>query len=72
MHMPDGSGLEITQEVRKASKTIWIVAMTSHRLGAEDDLLDAAVRFGVDHAEEKPLRLKELCTTIERFFSIPT
>lgn len=53
--MPDGDGIELITEVRRAYPTIGVIAVTERRFLGALDLLDLASKLGADATLEKPL-----------------
>ena len=68
LHLPDGSGLDIVQWIRKNSKTMAIVILT---MSDEESHLIAAMRAGASAFVQKSAPLSEVVATLKGALTLP-
>lgn len=68
LHLPDGSGLDIVQWIRKNSKTMAIVILT---MSDEESHLIAAMRAGASAFVQKSAPLSEVIATLKGALTLP-
>jgi DNA-binding NarL/FixJ family response regulator len=68
LHLPDGSGLDIVQWIRKNSKTMAIVIFT---MSDEESHLIAAMRAGASAFVQKSAPLSEVVATLKGALTLP-
>jgi two-component system chemotaxis response regulator CheY len=63
--MPEMNGIEAVQEIKKISKNVKIIMITSH---GQEDMVMSAVRAGASGYILKPVTIDKLSKTIEKAF----